>query len=350
VNLPRQGERGLLETIRRRFGDHAPPAPRGMGDDCAVVSPSAGGVLLTTDCLVEQEHFRREEPPYFLGRKALAVNLSDIAAMGGDPTGFLFTLALPRGVKRRYLDELIDGLASVSREHHVHLLGGDLSRSSGPLFISITILGRTGDRSARASLSRSGARAGHGIYVSGGLGGSAAGRMLLDAGWRPRLRNRSLIGITRPRPAPVDRIRHRSVMRAVRRHLDPSPRLALGHQLRAGRIASAAIDLSDGLSIDLARLAEASGVGANLIRPAIPIDDSVRACAGLGIEPLDLALHGGEDYELLFTVPPGKEKDLADLDAIPIGRVVSRRQGLTLQEAGGRRRALRVRGYDHLRR
>ncbi|MFQ5701608.1 MAG: thiamine-phosphate kinase [Acidobacteriota bacterium] len=352
MNSLHRGEGELLDTIRRRFRELSPPPPRGMGDDCAVLLPGGREILVTTDCLIEQEHFRREEPAYFVGRKAIAVNLSDVAAMGGHPTGFLMTLALPAGTRRRYVGDLIEGLASASREHGLVLVGGDLSRSPGPLVISITVFGRTGPPRGAGLLKRSGARSGDGVYVSGPLGGSAAGRLFLDAGWCLRLKGHQAVGVSPP--APAHRARRgghrlrRLALAALKRHMDPAPRLELGRRLR--RIASAAIDLSDGLSIDLARLAAASRVGVRLIRPALPIADEARGCEELGTEPSRLALDGGEDYELLFTVPPERERRLAGLDALLIGRCVGRRQGLFLIDARGRRQPLRPRGFDHFRR
>ena len=329
------------------------PPPYGIGDDAALVrsSHSSHGVqLISTDCLLETRHFSRSEPPYLLGRKSLAVNLSDIAAMGGVPTAFLLTLGIPTDLPTRYLDDYLAGLVSSAREHGVALIGGDTSSSPGPFIISITILGRTPKGRAARVLARSGARAEDRIYVSGPLGGSAAGRALLSAGFRPKLdpARRTLVGSVRPAGAPrLERVR---VLEAMRLHLDPSPRIALGRRLLEKRIASSAIDLSDGLSLDLARLAEASGVGARLLSPAIPIADCARAVSSaLGLDPLRLALDGGEDYELLFTVPPGKEPLLANEPVFFIGHVVSRRAGLALVDGAGRRTKLRPGGFDHFR-
>jgi len=350
------GERGFLDAILKRFGAYSPAPPAGIGDDAAVLGPGAstGRLLLSTDCLLEDQHFRREEPPFLLGRKSLAVNVSDIAAMGGRPIAFLLTLAIPGDLPARFLDRFVDGLHSQARGHGIALIGGDTSRSSGPLVISITIIGRTRGREA---LERAGARPGDGVYVSSGLGASAAGRRLLQAGWRPVMdpSGRRLVRVVKParrRRAPS------RAAQAVLRHLDPEPRVGLGRLLLEKRIASSAIDLSDGLSLDLSRLVDASHVGARLLAPAIPIHDAARALAPLlDADPLDLALHGGEDYELLFTVPPSRESLLAELaaadpvcSALFIGRITRRpRRAPTviLADASGRGRPLPPGGYDH---
>jgi len=302
--------------------------------------------------MVESRHFRRNEPPWLLGRKCLAVNLSDIAAMGGRPTGFLLSLGIPSDLPRGFIDSMLDGLAAAAAEQDVPILGGDTSGSVSSLFISITILGAMPRRTA--PIIRSGARPGDGVYVSGALGGSAAGRRLLEAGWTARASGsrRGTIALRAPRGARAARPLRARAMQAVRAHLDPTPRLELGRQLAGRRLASSAMDISDGLSLDLARLCAASGVGASVWAHAVPIADAARALAGqLGATPLDLALNGGEDYELVFTVPPSREGrlDHSGLDAFCIGRIVRRAAGLRLQDAAGRLTPLRPAGFDHFR-
>ncbi len=360
--LASAGERGFIEALRGRFGRLAPPSPDGMGDDAAALPALSRGARLiaTTDALLEGRHFRRGEPPYLLGRKALAVNLSDVAAMGARPRAFLLTLGIPADLPDPYLDRFVAGLAAAAREHDVALVGGDTCASESSLVVSITVLG---EAPRGRILRRDGARPGDGIYVGGALGASAAGRALLERGWRA-LMDRSGRHVTGLRsggagaPAAAASAVRRWGPQAVRRHLDPAPRLALGRLLLSKRIASSAIDLSDGLSIDLSRLAEASGTGARLLAPAVPIADAARAlgCV-LGAGPLDLALHGGEDYELLFTVPPSREPDLARLCrrdpsavAFVIGRMTGRRRGLVLVGPTRRERPLHPAGFDHFRR
>lgn len=354
VNLRKLGERGLLDDIRRRFGGLAPASPAGIGDDAALLGTARNAWLVSTDCLIEHRHFRRDEPGWLLGRKSLAVNLSDIAAMGGRPDSFLLTLGIPDGLSSRFLDEFLGGLLSMAKENSVKLVGGDTSGSPGPLVISITILGRPGTRRPARLLARSGARPGDGIYVSGPLGGSAAGRAILDRGWRLRMdrARRRVVAVSSPPSARLAGADRRRVCtraaEAVRSHLDPVPRLELGRRLLERKIASSAMDLSDGVSTDLRRLAEASDVGARLLAPAIPIADSARALAPfVDAEPLGLALHGGEDYELLFTVPPSSESRLIDLDVTFIGRVTPRRGGLSLVDGSGGGSRLEPLGHDH---
>ncbi|MGH9869887.1 MAG: thiamine-phosphate kinase [Candidatus Polarisedimenticolia bacterium] len=348
----RLSEESFLQLVRRRFGRLSPPSPQGIGDDAAVMRPprGAGRLLAAADGLIESVHFRRGEPPFFLGRKALAVNLSDVAAMGCRPVSFLLTLAVPADLPLAWLDTFLEGLASGTREHGVTLAGGDTCASPGPIMISIAILGESGP-SRRPVLTRHGARPGDLLYVSGALGGSAAGRALLERGWKARLGRggRTLAGA-----APRGRagLTHRSrAAQALRSHLDPRPRIDLGRRLRERGIASAAMDISDGLALDLWRLTRASKVGARLVLPALPIADSARTLGPVtGTDPVDLALHGGEDYELLFAVPPGRSGLLRGLDALFVGHVVSRSAGLTLVDAAGSARPLRPKGFDHFRR
>lgn len=357
--LQESGERGFLEIIRKRFGTSVPASPAGIGDDAAVVRAGKGRLLVSADCLIEDHHFRRGEPAYLLGRKSLAVNLSDIAAMGGRPAAFLLTLGIPEDLPSGFLDLFLAGLIGSARQHGVRLVGGDTSASSHGLFISMAILGRAGEGRV---LARHGARPGDGIYVSGALGASAAGRLLLDRGWRPRMdrTGRTLAGVTGPRGTRSSRwsrsARHLAAA-ALLRHLDPRPPTRLGRLLRDKGIASAAIDLSDGFSTDLARLAEASRVGARIMKPALPIHDAARLLGPLlAVDPLDLALNGGEEYALLFTVPPGREHLLATLGrrsgcagALLVGRVTPRRRGVVLAEASGRAGRLEPAGFDHFR-
>jgi len=352
-------EREFIGSVRRRFDDRAPSAPAGIGDDAAVLA-CTDRIVVSADCLIESIHFRRGEPAFLLGRKALAVNLSDIAAMGAAPTAFLLVLGIPADLDPDFIDGLLAGLAASAREHGVDLVGGDTSRSEGPLFISITILGDLGPKRAggaprRPPLTRAGARVGDAVFVSGPLGGSAAGRWLLQAGWQPRIGGRihAVTGAIPPkRGATAASLRGLPPIRlieAMRLHLDPTPRVELGRRLRRRGVATAAIDLSDGLSTDLDRLAEASGVGARILAPAVPIHDAARAIAArAGRDPLGFALHGGEDYELLFTVPPAREPRAVALGALPIGRITPRRRGLVLEAPSGRTARLLPGGYDHL--
>jgi len=299
-------ERELVEKIRAGF----PRSRRsgvivGIGDDCAVYRPpgSAHDWLLTTDWLIEDVHFRRQShPASAVGWKVLARGLSDIAAMGGEPRLCLLSLALAPWCGRRWAEGFFRGFRSLARAAGVALVGGDLARAER-VACDIVVLGVVPKGEA---LRRDGARPGDAIYVSGRLGGSA-------------------LGLAAKRG------------RAWRRHLKPEPRLALGRFLRSRLGATAAIDLSDGLSLDLHRLCLASRVAAEL-DGALPVFP--------GATP-DQALHGGEDYELLFTVPAGKKvpRSHAGLPLTRIGRIVRGRPG-TIILAGELVQPL---GWDHFR-
>lgn len=294
----------FIERLRRRAR-----APRGLalgiGDDCAIYRPAPGeDLLFTTDLLIEDVHFRAStHPPEAVGHKALARGLSDIAAMGGRPVFCLLSLALAPWTDPPWVDRFYRGLLALARKTGTALAGGDIARAAR-LTCDIVVCGRAASGTA---LRRDGARPGDLIYVSGKLGASA-------------------LGLERGEGA------------AWKRHLRPEPRLELGLLLREKWKATAAMDLSDGLSIDLHRLCRASGVAASLDRP-LPVFRGAT---------LDHALHGGEDYELLFTLPPDARPP-AKLARIPVTRIGVVRKGRPgrVLLAG---RPLAPLGYDHLRR
>jgi thiamine-monophosphate kinase len=298
-----KGEPALIDRIRRLAGPTAAVA-LGIGDDCAIVRPRAGEEwLFTTDMLIEGRHFlRHSHSPPQVGWKALARGLSDIAAMGGAPRFCLVSLALPGWADQAFVDGFYRGLLRLARREGAPLAGGDLARAD-TLFCDIVVCGAV---PRGAALRRDTARAGDAVYVSGALGGSALG---LALGHGP----------------------------AWRRHLRPEPRLALGRFLRTRLDATAAMDLSDGLSLDLHRLAAASGLHAEIETP--PIYPSAS---------LEQALHGGEDYELLFTVPPGTHVP-ARFENLPLTRIGTMRKGRpgVILLAG---KLLEPLGFDHFRR
>jgi thiamine-monophosphate kinase len=292
----------------------------GPGDDCAVLSTGARRVLLTTDAVVEDVHFRRAwMTPAQIGRKAYLVNASDIAAMGGRPRFCVVSVAVPGDFPARDLLALQAGLSAAARDTGAVVVGGNVARAR-QLVVSVTVLGDA----PYPPLCRGGARPGDGLYVTGTLGDAALGRAQLERNARAR-------------------------SRAVRRFREPQPRLAVGLALARAGLASAAIDISDGLLQDLRHVCTASGVGAEVQLAAMPCAPAVRR-AGLG-----LALGGGEDYELLFTVPPRHQAPLPRLARAlgcplsRIGQVRPKRYGIRVLDAEGRPVAIERGGYDHFR-
>jgi thiamine-monophosphate kinase len=288
------GERALIERIRVRV----PPAPRalvvGIGDDAAVAAPDRGALqVLTTDALVEGVHFdRRFSSPADIGYKALAVNVSDIAAMGGTPRLALLSLMLPQDLALADLDALLDGLLQMASGCGVALAGGNITRSPGPLVVDVTA---TGSVRPRKILTRGGGRAGDSLYVTGRLGAAAAG-----LGWlRARAAGDDTSGL-----AQIARPADPQLAECVARHCRPEPRVRVGALLGRNRAASACMDLSDGLADAVTQMAGASGTGATLDAAALPVHPGAEAWfSAAGQDPLAAAVAGGDDYELLFAVP-----------------------------------------------
>ena len=286
---------------------------RGIGDDCAVLRPPRGHeLLITTDFTLEDVHFRRAwHPPESVGHRCLARGLSDIAAMGGEPLAAFLSLALPKDLPQRWADGFLRGLLQLAGHFKVALAGGDIAQSPAGVLADIMVVGSA--PRGRALL-RSGAQPGDALYVTGALGGSAAAIQQMRAG-------------AKLRPA-----RHRA-------HFFPEPRIAIGRALR--RTASAAIDLSDGVSTDLSHLCEQSGVGAVVYAESVPITKGAT---------LELALHGGEDYELLFTAPARRRvpQAIAGIRITRIGEII-RGNRVFLSDRRGQRRPLSPRGWEHFR-
>lgn len=269
-------ERELVARIEQRLPPTPSWMPVGIGDDAAVVEPARNRLeVLSVDALVEGIHFdRRFTPPDAIGHRALAVNLSDLAAMGAEPRLALLSFALPSDLPVEAFDGIVGGIATQAARHKLHVAGGNITRSPGPLMIDITVAG-TAKR--RQVMTRSGARAGDDVYVSGTIGAAAAGLRALRA---------QATSPASPALAPC-----------LRRYLYPEPRVRLGLLLGRNRAASACVDLSDGLADGVQRIAEASGVGIDLDEASIPLE------AGAEMS-VDEAIAAGDDYELLFTVRP----------------------------------------------
>jgi thiamine-monophosphate kinase len=337
-----RSEEDLIRRIQRIFPTLDRNVRVSIGDDAALLelSPSSR-LVITTDQMVEGVHFQRDtHPPGLLGEKALSVNLSDLAAMGASPSWALLSLFLPPDLRSEYLESVLQGMARKCRRERVSLIGGNLTAAK-VLALDLTLLG-TMEPGVRPLL-RSGARPGDTIYVSGSLGGAALGLSLLGAGWRwgsfPP-------GVRRAASSAV-----RLAVGALKSHLAPAPELRLGRLLAHYALASAGMDLSDGLSLDLHRLCRASRVGARIFAAALPLDPA--AVLWLGEEQaLRLALHGGEDYRLLFSVPPNRAKRLCRLAPLqqlhPIGQVMPPSAGVKLVDESGRAATLPPLGFDHL--
>ncbi|OGD21720.1 MAG: thiamine-phosphate kinase [Candidatus Aminicenantes bacterium RBG_16_63_16] len=316
-------ERELVAAIRRDFRRPARGVRLGIGDDAAVIDPGRDGLLLTTDLLIEDVHFTTAiQPAYLLGRKSLNVNVSDIAAMGGRPRFALLGLGLRPGLPREWVEGFFSGFKAAAGDSGVALIGGDISGSK-KICISVTLVGN-----AERSVRRSGARPGDLLFVSGDLGQAAAGLKLLKRGLR--------LG------------RNPQADTLIKAFLDPVPRVLLGRELARKRLASAMIDTSDGLSVDLLHLCEESRCGVEVDLPALPISPELRSFEN---KPEACALHGGEDYQLLFAVPPGRVSEVLRLrkkhGLSQIGKF-RRGRGIFLVDGGGKQRPLESRGFEHL--
>jgi thiamine-monophosphate kinase len=309
----------------------------GIGDDAAVVDPGDGPLVLTTDVLVEDQDFFADTDPRRLGRKCIAVNASDLAAMGATPLYALVALALPKDTDDAWLEEFAQGVKSAANETGMAVVGGDLS-ASRTVTVSVAAVGRAPEGGA---LTRSGAKPRDSVWISGTLGAAAAGLALLSHGFR--LVDGAVVG-KRGKKAPDD------VRRLIRHQTDPRAAVELGRTLADEGLASAAIDVSDGLARDLHRLCRASGVGAVIDAAQLPLDSALGSVASL--VPFDArgaALYGGEDFGLLFTTPKRKS---AAVDRLA-SRFALRRIGeidgsgeVTLVSEG-RRALLPDRGFDH---
>ena len=310
----------------------------GIGDDAAVFRSASGKeTVITADLLVEDIDFRRTTtPPYLLGHKALAVSLSDIAAMGARPQWSLVSVGVPDEVwQTDFVERLYDGLLSLANHYGVQLIGGDTSRTPESIVIDSIV---TGECVAGAAVMRSGAKPGDQVFVTGSLGAAAAGLRLIERG--AHLAEQNL----------ADEDSHK-LDHVLLRQLQPEPRVGWGIVLGEERIATAMIDLSDGLSSDLNRLCTASQVGALIDSSLLPIDTRVtELCGRRALDPLQLALHGGEDFELLFTVNPKNVSRLPRrVDGVEIkciGTILDASEGVKISE-GPRTWELRPGGWKH---
>jgi thiamine-monophosphate kinase len=325
------GEFGFIRSIMKGTVNVPDNVIRGIGDDCAVIAPDAGKVLLiTTDLLLEGIHFLSGKISYWeLGAKAVAVNLSDIAAMGGVPRHLFVSMAIPRGMPMDDLNGLYAGMKEKCGKYGVNLLGGDTSASPGGLFLNVTVIG---EADGATVLYRKGASPGDRVYVTGTLGDAEAGLRLLKGD----LTGSDEIG-----------------KRLIAAHNRPEPQLAAGRLIAESMLASAMIDLSDGLVSDLGQVCRESRVGACIFAEHLPLSEALKAvCSANTLDPLEFALSGGEDYELLFTVPRNNadslEKHLEEEGHafFRVGEIINGK-GVHLVSPEGTERAITRSGFDH---
>ena len=313
-----------FELIRRYFTRPAANAVLGVGDDCALWSPDPGMLqAVSTDMLIEGRHFLAGTDAEKLGRKSLAVNLSDLAAMGANPRYALLAIALP-AADEQWIAAFAGGFFAQAARYGVELIGGDTTR--GPLVISITVIGEVPQAHA---LRRDAALAGDQVWLSGATG--AAALALAHQQGRTRLAGDDLI-------------------HCLARLDDPEPRVELGERLRG--FARAAIDISDGLLADLGHIAESSAVAIDIAADRLPVESALHACADADLRWECIAA-GGDDYELAFTAPPARQAAIEQIGAelglalTPIGTVVPGAPRVTLRDAGGQPKKLARSGFDH---
>jgi thiamine-monophosphate kinase len=324
-------ETELIEMVRARAaagsGVHV-----GIGDDCAVLEAGGGRLLVTTDLLLEEVHFRRRyAEPADIGWKAMAVNLSDIASTGGRPRWAVVALAVPTGTPAADVEAFYAGALELAGAHDVAIVGGDTAQSPAGWLVNVTVIGEA----VRPAL-RSGARPGDVVAITGAVGASGAGLAVLEHG-------RALPGLPAAARA-----------RAVAAHLRPRPRVVEGRRMADTGDLTAMIDLSDGLATDLRHITRESAVGARVHLDRVPVDDSARAVgAALGRDPLDWATSGGEDYELLLTCGAGAFERLAatvrgatGVALTAIGEITAGPPHIEWLDAAGRARPVAA-GFEH---
>lgn len=329
MELKDVGEFGLIDLIKQDTINDPGTVITGIGDDAAVLLPTPRQLqLITTDMLVENIHFDLTTTTAMqLGYKAVAVNLSDIAAMGGAPRHAVVSIALPRHTAVDFVLNLYNGMKEICREYGVNIVGGDTVSSPGGLVINVAVMGEV---EPAHLVKRSGAKPGDIVAVTNVLGNSSAGLALLSRGeWEE----------------------YNFSWPLVTSHLTPRPLVRTG-QLLAAHGATSMDDVSDGLASELHEIAQASNVSIRVVKECIPLSPEIReAAAVLGQEPLDYALYGGEDFQLLFTMEPGQFALINSIDPgaviTKIGEVLPAGDGVTLLDETGRSHKLEPRGYNH---
>lgn len=328
MDLREIGEFGLIRRIRKWINFSGPALIQGIGDDVAVIEVGKKALLVTTDILIEGIHFDLSwMGPYPLGRKSLAVNLSDIASMGGIPKYFLVSIGLPKNIPVSFISSFYRGLKQEANRFRVECIGGDTSLSQ-KMIINICLLGEGGKRNL---LFRKGAKVGDDLYVSGRLGDSALGLKILQ-----------------------EKTKIKGSEGLVKKHLSPSPRVELGQAIAKYHLATAMIDVSDGLLIDTSHLLEESQVGARIWEGRIPLSRPYRKWVrSFSKDPSRFALSGGEDYELLFTASSTMREKIASLARslkVPItriGEIIAKKEGLHLISKDGEDYSPSRLGFEH---
>ncbi len=320
------GEFDLIKRMSAGLASTGRPIIAGIGDDSAVLPASEGRLqLVTTDMLVENVHFRLDfAKPSQIGWRSLAVNISDIAAMGGEPTYAFMSIGLPGKTTVEFVDELYSGIQRIATNYSVDIVGGD-TVSAPQIVINVALLGEV---EAENLLLRAGAKIGDALVVTGDLGGSEAGLTILKDDLR---------------------------LEGTKKHLMPVPRVQEGRLLAKSGYVTSMIDISDGLASEVHHICEASGTGAKLRMNSIPLSDNVRQVAECaGREPYDLALYGGEDYELLFTCHPDKVSSLTEnmlkicgTPLTTVGQIVEKSRSITIKDISGNITPLKPHGYNH---
>jgi thiamine-monophosphate kinase len=330
MKLSNLGEFGLINRIQKLSSRNTASVLTGIGDDAAVLKLSASQVMVvTTDLLIEDVHFDLAYTDFYgLGWKSAAVNLSDIAAMGGVSRFCLTALGIPPRITVDQISAFYRGFNALLRKCRTALVGGDTCSSPDKFFVSVTAIGEA--KPARI-LTRSGARPGDRVFVTGALGDSAAGLEMLQ--------NKNERAGSRGREA----------KKIMEKHLRPVPRLDEGRKIALTGCAHAMIDISDGLSSDLSHICKQSGVGAEIMADHIPISSSLHSLSKeLSKEDLQYALHGGEDYELLFAVPRNRMKKVLALN-LPLREIgcITAGRKISLVHSNGKKTALKPEGFDH---
>jgi len=336
TSLKQLGEFGLIKRLCSKLKTHSPRIKKGIGDDCAVFSTRPNTVQLTsTDALIESIHFDLKTiSPMQLGRKAMAVNISDIAAMGGTPYLALISLGLPTSTSTKFIDKLYLGLQTICDSHKIELAGGDTVASPKHLFINVCVVG---EACKNRVFYRTGAKPGDQIFVTGNLGDSAMGLKILMA-------KNKIFGAAK----------HRNAL--IKKHLEPIPRINESSLLAKSRLnVTSMIDISDGLTQDLGHLCSKDNLGAKLYEDSLPVSDALyNVCLQKRYDPINWTLQGGEDYELLFTIKPEDVKNLkrlflkANTFISHIGEITNSPKKIILVRENGSKVSLKpATGFNH---